>query len=280
MRNEGYTTFTADESLTLRLASKSRDDGGTDFLRVIDGVVEAEPFVSVGLDDLWTTGPLHFTADGKTLYWIDSPTRDTAALIAQDLATGRSIVLARDPKADIDDVLVHPDTRMVQAYSINYLRNKWAALDPNIGVDLALLSAELKGDFHITSRTDADDAWIVVVDPVTAPEATYRYDRRARTLTKVFVSRPELENDTLAAMFPIEIRARDGLTLVSYLTLPTGSDANGDGRPTAPVPMVLYVHGGPWARDIYRYHQIHGWRTAGPRTGARNRRARYSPGCR
>src|SRR5260370_41580756 len=50
-------------------------------------------------------------------------------------------------------------------------------------------------------------------------------------------------------MHAVEGRSRDGLTLVSYLTLP--ADIEGD-RPAAPLPMVLVVHGGPWARDIYR----------------------------
>src|SRR5260370_39529980 len=50
-------------------------------------------------------------------------------------------------------------------------------------------------------------------------------------------------------MHAVEGRSRDGLTLVSYLTLP--ADIEGD-RPAAPLPMVVIVHGGPWARDIYR----------------------------
>ena len=51
----------------------------------------------------------------------------------------------------------------------------------------------------------------------------------------------------------------DGLTEVSYLTLPPGSDANGDGVPDHPVPMVLLVHGGPWGRDEYGYNGLHQW---------------------
>ena len=259
MKNEGYAGFTADESLALRLAAKSRDDGGTDHFRVIDGVVETEPFASVGLEDAWTTWPLCFSADGKTLYWKDSRGRDTAALIAQDSASGRTTVLAQSPKADVGDILIDPHTGVVQGYRINYLRNEWVALNPNIGEDLALLTAELKGDITITSRTDADDAWIVQDDPVVAPSATYRYDRRAKALTKLFVGRPELEGAILAPMIPMEIRSRDGLAMVSYLTLPPGSDPSANGRPDEPVPMVLFVHGGPWARDNYGYHNIHQW---------------------
>ena len=57
-------------------------------------------------------------------------------------------------------------------------------------------------------------------------------------------------------MWPVEIKSRDGLTLPSYLTLPAGADANGDGHADQPVPLVLFVHGGPWARDSYGYNSV------------------------
>ena len=60
-------------------------------------------------------------------------------------------------------------------------------------------------------------------------------------------------------MQSLEIKARDGLTLVSYLSLPPGSDTNGDGIPDTPVPLVLNVHGGPWARDAYGFDNEHQW---------------------
>ncbi len=94
---------------------------------------------------------------------------------------------------------------------------------------------------------------------MTGPAAFYLYDRKAKTLTKLFTTRPELETAVLADMHPVEIKSRDGLTQVSYLTLPPGSDANGDGKPDKPVPMVLLVHGGPWGRDGYGYNGLHQW---------------------
>jgi dipeptidyl aminopeptidase/acylaminoacyl peptidase len=60
-------------------------------------------------------------------------------------------------------------------------------------------------------------------------------------------------------MHPVEIKSRDGLTMVSYLTLPPGSDSNGDGKPDRAVPLVLLVHGGPWSRDGYGYNGTHQW---------------------
>src|SRR3546814_10784674 len=93
--------------------------------------------------------------------------------------------------------------------------------------------------------------------PLTAPTRTFIYDRKAQSLTPFYVSRPQLEGAPLQAMHPVEIPSRDGLTLPSYLTLPPGSDADGNGVPDAPVPMVLLLHGRPWARDDYGFNSIH-----------------------
>jgi dipeptidyl aminopeptidase/acylaminoacyl peptidase len=93
----------------------------------------------------------------------------------------------------------------------------------------------------------------------THPGEAWLYDRKARKLTRLYVGHPELEGVALAAMTPLEIKARDGLTLVSYLTLPPAADPKHTGRPNHPLPMVLVVHGGPWARDSYGYNTLHQW---------------------
>jgi dipeptidyl aminopeptidase/acylaminoacyl peptidase len=58
-------------------------------------------------------------------------------------------------------------------------------------------------------------------------------------------------------MHDVIIKSRDGLDLVSYLSLPPGSDPSKAGRPQKPVPLVLNVHGGPWARDSWGYDPLH-----------------------
>src|SRR6185503_3115216 len=92
-----YSGFIADQNLVLRAASKSRDDGGSDYYRIVRNKVAPTSFEQVGLDDSLLTAPVGFTADGKTLYWIDSRDRETAALIAQDTATGTKTIIGSDP---------------------------------------------------------------------------------------------------------------------------------------------------------------------------------------
>ncbi|WP_291132708.1 S9 family peptidase [Erythrobacter sp.] len=255
--NNSYAGFMADDTLTLRMAMRQNEAGGTDYFRVTGGEVEDEPFESTAMEDSLTTSPAGYTADGSVLYWIDSRGRNTAALYAQDTATGERTLIAEDDKADIGGTIRNQDTGEVQGYSVDYLKTEWTAIDAGIGAALDWLGERLEGEFGIASRTDDDRTWIVWNDPVTAPMRTFIFDRDAETLEPFFVSRPELEGAPLQPMHPLEIESRDGLTLVSYLTLPPGSDPEGTGRPGSALPMVLLVHGGPWARDGYGFDAIH-----------------------
>ncbi|MBV7259303.1 S9 family peptidase [Erythrobacter crassostreae] len=255
--NNAYAGFMSDDSLTLRMAMAQNEAGGTDYFRFSDGAFSDEPFESTAMEDALTTSPSGYTVDGSILYWMDSRGRDTAALYAQDTATGERTLIAEDDKADISGAMQDQKTGEIQAYAVNYLKTEWTAIDPEMKASLDWLGTQFDGEYGIMSRTEDDRTWIVWNDPVGDPVASHIYDRDASTLTPFYVTRPELEGAPLQRLHPVEITSRDGLTLPSYLTLPAGSDANGNGRPSAPVPMVLLVHGGPWARDGYGFNSTH-----------------------
>ncbi len=257
LENNGYAGFMADDTLTVRMALCQNEAGGTDYFRVVDNSVESDPFSSTAMEDSLTTNPAGYTNDGSILYWLDSRGRNTAALYAEDVATGKRTLIAEDDKADIGGTIRDRESGKVQAYSVNYLKTEWTALDADIGASLDWLGTQLEGEYGISSRTDDDQTWIVWNDPLTAPTATYIYDRRAQTLTPFYVTRPELEGAPLQPMYPVEIASRDGLTLPSYLTLSAGVAMDDDCNPSASSPMVLLVHGGPWARDDYGFNSIH-----------------------
>src|SRR2546426_3530927 len=259
LRNDdGYNTFVADDSLALRVAAKQTPGGGLEVFKR-DPAGKMTSLTRISPEDALTTQFVGFDVAGTTLYALDSRGRDKAALVTIDVDTGAPKVLAESAKADVSDTLTHPATGKVQAIHIDYLRDEWQAIDPAIKTDIDFINTHARGRWKVTSRSQDDVRWTVQVDRVTEPVAFWLYDRGAKQFTKLFTARPNLEGAPLSLMSPVEIKARDGLTLVSYLTLPRGADPGGSGKPSGPLPMVLYVHGGPWARDSFGYNPTHQW---------------------
>jgi len=246
----------ADLACAHRLAQKNDADGSEVFRRVDGKWVSLFRF---GQDDSLTTEVVAVEASGKTALLQSSVGRDKSALERVDLTTGKTSVIAESNRADINQLWLEPKTAKPQAYSVEYLKPELTALDNSVKKDIALLTKQLGEGFLVTNRTLDDSTWVVATDSPQAPSTSYLYDRKAGTVTKLFESRPVLSKSPLVPMQALELKARDGLTLVSYLTLPPGSDANNDGRPDKPVPMVLNVHGGPWGRDNYGYDSEAQW---------------------
>ncbi len=258
LENEGFLNFLTDDEFQVRFAMRTTPEGGTEVLqRTADAAWK--PFAQIGQEDSLTTGPAGFDKTGQTLYMLDSRGRDTAAFTTIDLKTGQQAVVAQDPRADISDLMLHPTEKNVEAAAFTVERKKWKILDPAIEADFAYLRTVADGDFEVGSRTLDDKHWIVVYLVDDGPVRYYHYDRAAKKAHFLFTNRQALEGLPLAKMHPVIIKSRDGFDLVSYLTLPVGSDKDGDGRPEQPVPIVLFVHGGPWSRDNWGYHPYHQW---------------------
>jgi NADPH:quinone reductase-like Zn-dependent oxidoreductase len=108
--------------------------------------------------------------------------------------------------------------------------------------DFASLQTRLAGfEFYVESKSDDNRRWIVMADKAEQPATYFLSDRDQQSITELFRARPALISYRLAPMHSVHVKARDGLDLVSYLTLP--ANIGGD-RPPEPLPMVLLVHGG------------------------------------
>jgi dipeptidyl aminopeptidase/acylaminoacyl peptidase len=236
--------WATDPSFKIRAAVAMNPQDGSQILRVRDG--DSKPW-----RDLITWpheeqgGPVEFTADGKSMYVETSIGTDTTRLVTVDLATGKEgKVLAQDPKVDVGQVMIHPDTYKLEAVRFNYLRREWKVLDSVVEKDFQALAEVQEGDFFVTSRSRDDDKWIAAYLSDRGPVSYYAYDRKSKKATFLFDNRPELRKYQLAEMKPVVIKARDGLELVSYLTVPLHKEPKN-------LPLVLNVHGGPWARDSW-----------------------------
>ncbi len=255
--NPGLGGYLVDDAYNVRLAWRSTAAGGSDILRR-DEHGQWQPWIALSADDARSSGPTHFSADGRTLYFRDSRGRDTAALVAIDVDSGALTVLAEDSRADIGSMIVDRRDYRPLAYAVSHERYRLHLCDDTIRADVDFLDAEGIGEWNLGSRTEDDTVWLVAASSDLHPGSAYLYDRQARTLGKLFDVRPQLADAPLAPMHSTVIRARDGLELVSYLSVPVDADA-GDLRTHRPVPLVLLVHGGPWSRDGFGYNAMHQW---------------------
>ncbi|MEO1585487.1 MAG: S9 family peptidase [Planctomycetota bacterium] len=260
MENAGYAGFTLDDAYDVRFAVRFEGDGSLSYFEVEgNGAVSQTPYLEVPNGDTLTTGITGFNAAGDVMYLRDSRLGDTSALYSKNLATGETDLVFEHPKADVSGVMAHPTTYEIEAVSANYTRTEWTVLDEGVAADLAFLRTVENAEVNVTGRTKADDLWTIAYTLSDGPVKYYLYDRESQDARYLFSNRPSIEGLPLAEMEPVVIESRDGLSLVSYLTVPLQSDHDGDLRPDEPLPMVLLVHGGPWARDSWGYNGTHQW---------------------
>ncbi len=262
--NPGVAAYVTDDEFQIRFAFNFTPAGGQVLLRprtpgATGADAEWEELIQTGPEDAMTTGPVGFDKTGKVLYLQDSRDRNTAGLFALDLATDTATLVAEDPRADVGEVLAHPTEKTIQAVGFTYARREWQILDESIRADLDYLAGVEDGELIVTSRTLDDSLWTVAYVLDKGPLKFYLYDRGAGEARFLFSSRDDLEQYELVKMQAPIIKSRDGWELVSYLSLPAGSDLDGDGRPEQPVPLVLDVHGGPWSRDDWGFSSTHQW---------------------
>ncbi|MGB3341361.1 MAG: S9 family peptidase [bacterium] len=187
-----------------------------------------------------------FSKDGKYLSFMDSRDFNAGRMVTIELATGDMIVLAEDKQYDVDDILIHPDTYEIQAVSFEKSRREWVVLDESIKSDFETIKKIECGDFSILSRDNADNIWLIAFGKDNGPTTYYIYDRKTKQGNFLFNQRPELDKYTLAPMEPVSFMSRDGLTIHGYITYPVNKEKKN-------LPLVLDVHGGPWARNRWKF---------------------------
>ncbi len=250
-RNPGTVgAWLEDNTLAVRAALQNNPDGSSAILVRANAASPWQTLLKASADD--QIAPVAFSADDRSLYVSSSVGANSSRLLLYDLGTGAFKVVAADPTYDVGNPLIDAKTRKLVAVSFARDRVEWDVLDPSYQPDFDALHKLHDGEIGFLGSTANGKRVIVSYLVDNGPVAYYSYDRTTRTGTFLFVSRPALLTYRLASMQPISYQASDGLTVHGYLTLPVG---------VAPknLPMVLFVHGGPWARDFWGYNSYVQW---------------------
>ena len=118
-------------------------------------------------------------------------------------------------------------------------------MDPELGAIHGALSRAFKGKQTNLESWSADRTRFVVrVNSPDAPGAWYLFDKPRKELSPLGDEYPELKDAAFGTTKWITYKARDGLEIPAYVTLPPGAPASG-----GKLPLIVLPHGGPTARD-------------------------------
>lgn len=152
-------SWTTDTQFQIRVGIAATPDGGSDLLYRPTPEADWETLRHWGADDEGYAAS--FSADGNTLYIVGSHDANAQRLIALNLATREEMVIAEDAQYDVGGIVTHPTRHTLQAVAFYKDKLEWQILDPSIAADFEALAQVRSGEFGITSRTLADDRWLV-----------------------------------------------------------------------------------------------------------------------
>ncbi len=171
------------------------------------------------------------------------------AVFEFDLDT-RSIgkLVEANPQVDVSGIVNFGSNRVAVGVRYTDDRERIRYFDERMEAEYGQLRDTIERDLGrevgVTSVSESVDGrtQVIEVSSDRQPPVYYLYDRSVRRIQLLFAERPEVPADSLATTRRVTFRARDGLAIPAYLTLPHGVE------PRA-LPAVALVHGGPWSRD-------------------------------
>lgn len=232
----------------LRLATRSAENGDTEFLRV-----DEDKFTKIYSCSVFETcSALHFTPDGNKLYIQTNKDANLVSLALLNPATGDTELVESDPlgKVDLGGALFSESNDELQETYYFADRVEIYFKDKKFGDDNHWIEKHYPGkEILVLSRTRDERLWLVTVVSDTEPGETILFDRTKHTITPQFRIREKLPRESLAEMKPVTYKSSDGLEIPAYLTLPRGVKAKN-------LPALVIPHGGPWGRDRWGYDTL------------------------
>lgn len=193
--------------------------------------------------------PLGFCFENRDkIFALSNVGRDKYALVEYDISKGQEIdVLYDHPDVDLEFAgYLHDEGRMAYTSYTTSKRQRYF-LDDEIEDVYERLADKLSGfEVSVVDRDDARNGFVVSTFTDRNPGATYYYNKADDQLVKLVDHNPALKDRELAAMEPVSLRARDGMELHGYLTLPV------HGRRTN-LPVIVLPHNGPSDRNTWRF---------------------------
>ena len=165
-----------------------------------------------------------------------------------DYSTGEVVeTFYENPDWDVDELWLNREGQpMAALYTDDRNQIEW------FDEEMDRLHREIGGALgqetvRILTRSRGNERMLVWGGNESDPGALYIFKPETLQLNLLGNYRPEVDFSLLARTQPVQYRARDGLMISAYLTLPRGRDPHN-------LPLIILPHGGPYGiRDKLEY---------------------------
>lgn len=200
-------------------------------------------------NDPLDASPLGFSADGNQLYISKLSESKRYAIYTFDVEKDQiGEVVLEHALYDIapsnrGGTISAPDGRLIGVrYYTDKAHTYWLDSDYAI-IQQQIDSAVPNSVNRILSISQDEQRLLVFASTSQNPGTYYLFDRTEHSLAKFVDVMPWIDPSKMAPKRAFKIKARDGLVLRGYFTAPLGKKMKN-------LPLVVMVHGGPWARDM------------------------------
>ena len=241
-RNQGDTyNWLIDEKGKLRGRFRKLTDTINRFERLSEDGNRWIKTLDWDFDDFFTVAG--FTDDPDFLWVLSNLDRDKVSLFKMDLRDSSMHHFYSEQDIDLDGVYISKitDKPLFVTSMPDYPRIHF--FDSEVESEFNLVKQRFKKYLNIVSG-DNSERTIIVTASSEKDQSHYLYQRDTGKMTLLGTAPLSRYAPILSTTTPVSFTSRDGLNIHGYLTIPKGLEGK-------TLPMVLRVHGGPWARDRY-----------------------------
>lgn len=244
-------SFVADHQGRIRFAYSEADSGD---IKVYLHPVDGEGWQEMPSFEQTRSTPLAFSADDRLVYFT-CPAADIGfGVCTWNPDTKRLDTVWNNPRVTPSGLLQGMARDSIVGVTYEDGRPAFAALDdnsPDATVLIELMKRFPGEKVRFVSGSSDGRLSIVQVDADMDPGTFYLYERSTGKLTSLLAVAAWIDPMKMAAKQPFDFKARDGLALQGYVSYPPGNEQ------ATHLPMVVYVHGGPYGvRDDWNYEPM------------------------
>jgi dipeptidyl aminopeptidase/acylaminoacyl peptidase len=194
-------------------------------------------------------GFLGMNLEGNEAFLMSDSGRKTTAIYSLNFESEELTLLASNDSVDISTPIFGPNRDVIGAtFDPDYPQYQYFDAKGENAIFKELSDTFKNYRLQFTSHSKEKGLSVFSVEADNSPTTFYLYDTKNKKATFIASSAPQIDKKSLSMTEPFRIKARDGVDLNGYLTIPKGAaDKN--------LPAIVYLHGGPHGpRDLWQYN--------------------------